>query len=290
MKLLSKPARQRLEAVAARIALSLFRALPVDAASGLGGWLARTIGPRLGVSAVARRNLGLAFPDKSAAEIDAIVVQVWDNMGRVVGEIPHIATLIAERVEVVGLDNVHRMRDDGKPGLFIGAHFGNWELAGALAGRENLDLTVVYRAANNPLVEDIYRQCRANAGSRQIRKGAEGAREILAVLRQGGHVGMLIDQKMNDGIAVPFFGRDAMTAPAAARFALKFRCPVSMLKVERLGGARFRMTFLPPLELPDSGDTHADTLTLTTRMTEQLEDWVRANPGQWLWLHRRWPE
>lgn len=290
MKLLPKPARQRLEALAARAALALFRALPVDAASGFGGWLARTVGPRLGVSRVARRNLARAFPDKSAAEIEAIVGEVWDNLGRVVGEIPHVPTLIAERVEVVGLENVHRLRDDGLPGLFVGAHFGNWELAGALAGREGFDLTVVYRAANNPWVEDVYRQCRSQAGSSQIRKGAEGAREILAVLRKGGHLGMLVDQKMNDGIAVRFFGRDAMTAPAAARFALKFRCPLSMLKVERLGGARFRMTFLPPLDLPDSGDIHADTQALTQAVTAQIEDWVRARPGQWLWLHRRWPD
>ncbi|MGE5477031.1 MAG: lysophospholipid acyltransferase family protein [Bacteroidales bacterium] len=290
MKLLSKPTRQRLEAVAARAALWLFRALPVDAASAVGGWLARTIGPRLGVSRVARRNLARALPDKNAAEIEAIVTQVWDNLGRVVGEIPHVGTLIRERVEVIGLEHVAHMRDDGKPGLFVGAHFGNWELAGALALRENLDLSVVYRAANNPWVEDVYRECRANAGSRQVRKGPEGAREILTILRQGGHVGMLIDQKMNDGIAVPFFGRDAMTAPAAARFALKFRCPVSMLRVERLRGARFRMTFMPPLDLPDSGDIHADTLTLTTRMTAQIEDWVRQDPGQWLWLHKRWPD
>lgn len=290
MKLLSKPARQRLEAVAARAALSLFRALPVDAASSFGGWLARTVGPRLKVSNVARANLARAFPEKRPDEIEAILAQVWDNLGRVVGEIPHIPTLIAERVEVVGLEHVRHMRDDGAPGLFIGAHFGNWELAGALAKREQLDLTVVYRAANNPWVEDVYREFRANAGTRQIRKGSEGAREILSELRQGNHLGMLVDQKMNDGIAVPFFGRDAMTAPAAARFALKFRCPVSMLKVERLGGARFRMTFLPPLQLPDSGDIHADTLALTTSMTAQIEDWVRQTPGQWLWLHKRWPD
>ena len=290
MKLLPKPARQRLEAGAVRAVLSLFRALPVDAASGFGGWLARSIGPRLKVSNVARANLARAFPEKSQAEIETIVADVWDNLGRVAGEIPHIPTLIAERVEVVGLETVTHMRTDGLPGLFIGAHSGNWELASALAKREGMDLTVVYRAANNPWVEDVYREFRTNAGTRQIRKGAEGAREILAELRQGGHLGMLVDQKMNDGIAVPFFGRDAMTAPAAARFALKFRCPVSMLRVERLDGARFRMTFLPPLELPDSGDIHADTLALTARMTAQIEDWVRRDPGQWLWLHKRWPE
>lgn len=290
MKLLSKSARQRLEALAARTILAVMGALPVDAASALGGGLTRTIGPWLKVSNVARRNLARAFPDKSPADIESIVKDVWENLGRVVGEFPHVKELMENRVEVVGLEYVHGLRDDGQCGLFVASHFGNWELAGALAVHEGLPLTVVYRAANNPWVEDIYRQCRANAGAGQIRKGPEGAREILTVLKHGGHLGMLVDQKMNDGIPVPFFGRDAMTAPAAARFALKFRCPMVVFKVERLKGAHFRMTMLPPMDLPDTGDLHADTLTVMTRLNAQIEQWVREQPGQWLWLHKRWPE
>jgi KDO2-lipid IV(A) lauroyltransferase len=290
LSLISKTTRQRLEGWVARATLAVMRALPVDVASALGGALTRTIGPRLKVSEMARRNLRRVFPDKNPAEIDAIVVEVWDNLGRVVGEFPHAKELIDNRVEVVGIEHVHTLRDDGLCGLFVSAHFGNWELAGALAGREGLDITLVYRAANNPWVEDLYRECRTNTGAGQIQKGSEGAREIMALLKRGGHVGMLVDQKMNDGIAVPFFGRDAMTAPAVARFALKFRCPVVMARVERVKGAHFRMVLSPPLALPDSGDSHADVLDLMTRMNREIEDWVRDKPGQWLWLHKRWPE
>jgi len=290
LKLFPKPARQRLEAAAAALLLAVFRALPVDAASGLGGWIARSIGPHLKVSDVARRNLARAFPDKDKAEIERIVVEVWDNLGRVVGEFPHIKTLMNSRVEVVGVENVHLLRDDGRCGLFVSAHFGNWELAGALAAREGFDITLVYRAANNPWVEDLYRRNRADAGAGQIQKGAEGAREIMAVLKAGGHIGMLVDQKMNDGIAVPFFGRDAMTAPAVARFAHKFRCPVVLARVERTHGAHFRMTIDPPLDLPTTGDAHADTVAAMALINREIENWIRAKPGQWLWLHKRWPD
>lgn len=290
MKLLPKPARQRLEAAAAASLLALFRALPVDAASGLGGFLARTVGPRLGVSRVARRNLSRAFPDKRPAEIEAIVGDVWENLGRVVGEFPHIHTIMRDRVEVIGLETVHQLRDDGQCGLFISAHFGNWELAGALAGREGFDLTLVYRAANNPWVEDLYRRNRADAGAGQIQKGSEGAREIMQVLKAGGHVAMLVDQKMNDGIPVPFFGRDAMTAPAVARFAHKFNCPVVLAKMERTRGAHFRMTIYPPMDLAATGDTHADNLATMTAINREIESWIRERPGQWLWLHKRWPD
>jgi Kdo2-lipid IVA lauroyltransferase/acyltransferase len=282
--------RYRLEALAARALLALMGALPVDMASGLGGLLCRAIGPHLKVSNVARRNLRLAFPEKTAAEIETIVGEVWDNLGRVVGEFPHIHEIMRDRVEVVGLENTHLLRAEGKGGLFISAHCGNWELNGALAVRENLPIALVYRAANNPWVEDLYRKGRNAASASQIAKGPEGAREIMAILKKGGHIGMLVDQKMNDGIAVPFFGRDAMTAPAVARFALKYKCPVVATKVERLRGARFRMTVFPPMEIPDTGDTHADMLTIMTAINRQIEGWIRERPGQWLWLHKRWPD
>jgi KDO2-lipid IV(A) lauroyltransferase len=287
----AKQLRQRLEALVAWAVWGVFKWLPVDAASGLAGGLARLVGPRLKVSRIARRNLARAFPAMTPAEIETVVAEVWDNLGRVAGEFPHVAWLAANRVEAVNLDVLHRLRDDGRPGLFVGAHLGNWELGPAMAFREGLPITLVYRAANNPWIEDLYRKGRgASAAERQIAKGPEGARDIMQVLRSAGHLAILVDQKMNDGIAVPFFGHEAMTAPAVARFAIKFDCPMVPVRIERLKGAHFRVTFHRPLELPRSGDVHADTLATMTAINAVLEEWISARPGQWLWLHRRWPE
>jgi KDO2-lipid IV(A) lauroyltransferase len=95
---------------------------------------------------------------------------------------------------------------------------------------------------------------------------------------------------MNDGIPVPFFGRPAMTAPALAQLALRFDCAIVPARVERLKGARFRLTVFPPLELPRTGNRHADTLAIMTRVNAILESWIRARPELWFWLHRRWPD
>ena len=100
---------------------------------------------------------------------------------------------------------------------------------------------------------------------------------------------MLIDQKLNNGIEAPFFGRPAMTAPALASFALKFRCPVFPVHVVREAPARLHVIFEPPMDLPDSGDKQADVLAMTTAANLILERWIRERPGAWLWLHRRWP-
>jgi KDO2-lipid IV(A) lauroyltransferase len=107
---------------------------------------------------------------------------------------------------------------------------------------------------------------------------------------RGGHLGLLNDQKLDNGIAAPFFGRDAMTAPALASFALKFRCPVFPVHVVREGPARLNVIFEAPIPLPDTGDKQADVLALTTTANAILERWIREVPGSWLWLHRRWPK
>jgi KDO2-lipid IV(A) lauroyltransferase len=123
-----------------------------------------------------------------------------------------------------------------------------------------------------------------------IPKGAVAARRAIAVLRRGTHLTMLADQKMNDGIPVPFFGRTAMTSSALASLALRFDCDVLPVRVERQGGARFRLTVFPRLPLPRSGDRHADVATLMARVNQILEEWIRDRPEEWFWLHRRWPD
>ncbi len=284
---------QALEAAALTLGYGLFSVLPLDAASGLGGWLARTIGPRLKVSNVAIHNLARAFPEKTDREIAAIVRGVWDNLGRVAAEFPHCAHMRIfedDRFTISGIEHVDHLRDDGAPGLFFTAHFGNWELSALAIVQQGLQLDIIYRAANRPSADRLVHFGRRWNKGKLIAKGSAGARQSIKTLRDGGHLGILPDQKMNDGIAVPFFGRDAMTAPALAQFALHFDCPVVPVRVERTNGARFHIRFYPPLDMPRTGDRQADVLALMTEVNRIIEGWIRERPDQWLWLHRRWPD
>jgi KDO2-lipid IV(A) lauroyltransferase len=268
--------------------------LPLDTASAIGGAVARTFGPYIGVTRRARRNLQRVFPEKSPAEIEAIIREMWDNLGRVAAEYPHLSRIAASKdkapIEVRGTEHVDAARARGKPVIFFSGHLGNWEINAVAARIYGFPAHLIYRPANNPWVEEIFRKGRGDIAAGLIRKGSEGAREVIRVLGLGEPVAMLIDQKMNDGIPVPFFGRDAMTAPALARLAFKFDCAVLPSQVERLGGAQFRVTVHPPLPLERSGDPRRDVLDLMTRANALLESWIRQRPGQWLWLHRRWPD
>jgi Kdo2-lipid IVA lauroyltransferase/acyltransferase len=285
--------RHRAEALAVWIVYLAIRTLPLDVASAIGGWLGRTFGPRLGPTRIARGNLSAAFPDKSSAEIEAIIRGMWDNLGRVAFEYPHLDRFRFfdgdGRIEVLGIERFDAMRDDGQPGIMFSGHLGNWELLGPAAAARGAPLNLVYRAPNNPRLQWLF-DLRRSGGANMLAKGADGAKQALKLLRNGAHFAMLVDQKMNDGVPAPFFGRDAMTAPALALFALRFRCPVLPARVERLGGARFRITVLPPMEFTWTGDRHADVLAAMTKVNAVIEQWIRERPEQWLWLHRRWPD
>ncbi|MFQ5984410.1 MAG: lipid A biosynthesis lauroyl acyltransferase [Alphaproteobacteria bacterium] len=283
-----------LEAFGVWLALKVFRQMPIDRASAVGGFLGRLLGPKLGVSRVAETNLARAFPEMSPEGRRRVLHGMWDNLGRVATEYAHLDKIQIYggdgRVDVVGAENVARLRDDGVGGIFFSAHFGNWEIASMGATQRGMPITHIYRAANNRLIERMLRRTRSVIEGSHHPKGAEGAKTLIKALARGEHLGMVVDQKMNDGIPVPFFGRDAMTAPALAQLALKFRCPVVPVRVDRLEGARFRLTVFSPMDLPNSGDRQADAVETMRRVNALFESWIRARPEQWLWVHRRWPD
>jgi KDO2-lipid IV(A) lauroyltransferase len=134
------------------------------------------------------------------------------------------------------------------------------------------------------------RQHALGPGVAMFAKGAHGARQAVQHINAGGSLGLLVDQKMNDGIAVPFFGTLAMTAPAMAQLALRHGLLIIPVHVVRLAPGRFRMVCDAPLAVPRTGNRAADTLAIASAMNLTLEGWIRADPASWLWLHRRWPK
>jgi KDO2-lipid IV(A) lauroyltransferase len=290
------PIQRRAGYIAQAVLLGLFlglcRLLPIDWASAMGGWIGRTVGPRMGQTRKALRNLQRAMPENSPAENARIIRGMWDNLGRTIAEYPHLPRICAQleggRVRVDGIENFYALAAHKGPGILFSGHFANWEIAPYLARKAGMSLGLVYRTPNNPWADRLitrFRDAPAN-----FAKGAQGARELFVYLKRGGRAGMLVDQKMNDGIPVPFFGRDAMTAPAIAQLGLRLGCMLAPAWTERLEGARFRIVVHPPLTLTPTGDRLADERALMVRVNQMLEEWIRTRPEQWLWLHRRWPD
>ncbi|MFC1672951.1 lysophospholipid acyltransferase family protein [Pseudomonadota bacterium] len=276
----------------AYLGVFVLRLLPFSWASALGGALASTFGPMLKKTKVARRNLKAAFPDKSEAEIDTIIREVWDNLGRTAFEFPLMDRFLsgrdAERITTEGRDDLSELMAGDKPVLFFGGHLGSWEVPPVLMAMRGYKVNSFYRAPNNPLLLKLFTS-RKNPGE-LIPKGAPGAKRAFTLLKKGEHLGILVDQKLNDGIPVPLFGRDAMTGTALAEFALRFDATIVPFHCVRLPGAKFKIIFEAPLEIEKTGDKKEDVRAIMVAANALLEDWIRENPGQWLWLHKRWPD
>lgn len=282
-----KNLRYRAEELLVRIFLLLFRVLSRKQASGICGAVCRFVGPRLKVSSVARENIALAFSGIAPAQTEEIVKETWENFGRGIGEFPYISRMSEEEflslIETEGLQNLEAAR--GRGAVFVTAHFGNWELLPRFLGMQGFPISLVYRPANNPYVNRIINSMRATHGTAIYPKGQKGMIAIAKALKSGGYPGILFDQKLNDGEKVPLFGRDAMTSTAPAGLAARFGAAMIPVRVERIGKTRYRVIISTPL-LPKPGEE----LSATLQLNRILEKWVSAKPGQWFWMHRRWPK
>ena len=272
--------RYILEALLLLLVLIISKILPVDWASNMGGWIGRTIGPRLAASRKARTNLKAALPD---ADADKIISGMWDNLGRVMMEYPHLRHIGRDRTEIVGGDILNQYKDT--PAIIFTAHLANWEVCPIAAmTQKDFKVSSVYRAPNNPFSDKMLHRARSLQNKLQtIPKSKTGMRNLVKALQENAHIGILIDQKYNEGIEADFLRHPAMTSPAFVQLAQKFNCPLIPLKIERINGTNFKMTILPPLDIQNKS-----VETVINEAHALLEEWIKDRPEQWLWLHRRW--
>ena len=273
---------------------SLASALPEKAALSLGrllGRLLHLVDTRH--RRVARENIAAAFPEKTPAEVATLTRQVYRHLGLLVVESLRIRKLLTggleNFVERPDLTEVHKANAAGKGLIVATAHIGNWEIAGHAASIMFAPLNAVARPLDNPLIEKYVDEMRKLTGQKILTM--EGAvRDMVAVLKSGGAVAILMDQDARrHGILVDFFGRPASTWPTAAMLSLKLGSPIVVGFVRRIGESfRYKLT-VDSVFLPEpTGDKEADVRNLTQKLTARLEARIRECPDQWFWVHRRW--
>ncbi|MCB1681683.1 MAG: lipid A biosynthesis acyltransferase [Alphaproteobacteria bacterium] len=287
-----KKIRYAVEAALLYSLFFIFRIIGPEKASAAGGWIGRTIGPHLAASRKAHRNIEKAFPGISEQRKDEIIRGMWDNLGRVIAEYPHLEKLSRDYTHIEGIENIQELLKSDQAAVFISAHFGNWEInCPALFTQLNKEIDLTYREPNNPWTAKLLNEARSLGGRlKGFRKGAESGRHILTSLREKRYLGILIDQKYNEGLSVPFFGHPSMTNPIFVQLAQRYKCPLVPAKVERIQGCKFKGTIVPPLKTHDEQGNPLPVEEVIISAHAILESWIRERPEQWLWLHRRWPE
>jgi len=282
----------RLEAVGFQALFAFLRLLGVERASALGGWLLRTLGPLTGTQKTVMRNLRIAFPEMPPDRREALAREQWDRTGRTFAELAVMDQLTPAggRVEVVGMERLHALRDSGRPAVLISGHLANFEVMAAVIMASGVPCQVTYRAANNPYVDAQIRKSRERYGIRLFAPKGDGTRDLMAGMKRGGSIALLVDQKYNQGPEVEFFGQPVNASPGAARLALKFGTVMQPLSVVRLPGARFRVTAHEPITVRETEDKAAAVLAGIQAANRFVEDRVREVPEDWFWVHKRWPD
>jgi len=240
------------------------------------------------------RNLAFAFgPELSPEERERIARAVFRHFVRFAWEAMELLlaplSYIRRRVVLVGHENLDEALTQGRGAIAITAHAGNWEYTVVGYGLKVRPVTVVAREMKHPWGRFLGRRLRERGGNQMINK-QRGLKDILAHLRRNRVVGIVIDQNTTTegGLLVDFFGKPARTTPVAALLARHRDIPVLPVFSRRLPDGRHLLVFFPPIPMEKSQDPEADIRRHLQEQTLAVEAWVRTEPTQWLWLHRRW--
>ena len=287
-----KKTRYILEYILFLTVIKICQFIGLKRASYMTGWLARMIGPWTKKSHIAQHNLKSAFPLLCDQDIAHIISRMWDNLGRVFGEYPYLSDIAKSHVKIENEHILDCLKESDKPAIFISAHLGNWEISGpALLKQLGISISPVYRAPNNPYIEKMIKDFRSlNGLMNSFPKSPSGNREMIKALKNGQHIAIIFDQKYNQGIPLPFFHDDASTSTAFADLAIKFDCPIIAGQIIREKGCDFRLVLHGPIDMRDNNGHTKKSHDIVHDMNQLLEQWIKDNPEQWLWVHRRWPD
>lgn len=255
----------------------------------LGGLLS-TLHPRSGV---ALRNLQAAYPESDEAWRRQILGKLYEHIAWSTAEYFALQRNPEEVLQWFSPGRGVELLDDyaaRKKGLIVlTAHLGNWELlAGWLAGR-GYPIHSIVRRHDDPLMEEMTEAHRRRVGLVTISKN-EHMKKVVDLLRKGAFVGILADQKASppEGIMAPFFGIPSLTYVGAAALGILARVPVVPVASWRKEPFRHEIVASAPLCVPQGMARSEIISKMTEEANLRIEEFVRQNPEQWLWLHRRW--
>ena len=244
---------------------------------------------------IALENLKAAV-ERGAISIDEppekVIKSNFRNLGKSFVEVLKIYYGLGERiirdVEISGAEHLRAAQEEGKGVIFVTGHCGNWELNALVFSRRLSRVNVVARPIDNPYVNRIVERTREKYGNRVIyKKGA--LKKILSCLRKGDVVGILMDQSVvpAEGVVTEFLGKKDYTTKMPAIIARKTDCPVIPAFIKRTsGGHLIEIHEAVKLDAGLSGE--AAVLNDTVRFSAYVEEYIRSNPAEWLWIHRRW--
>lgn len=285
-----------LEYNAVKLALYLTGIFSVKNSTKFTSFFAKIIGKRLSVNKLAYKNIKNSLKILNDKEIKIVIDQMWDNLGRIIGEYYHISKTPIDKITNFvnfpekSIKNINLIKEysknNKKGGIIFSGHIGNWEVGPKSFLYHGLKIKTVYRPLNNPKVEDLTANLR---GTALIKKSTSGNREIIKSINNGEFVIILADQRSGDGELIKFFNEEALTTLSIARIALKYDIPLIPARSIRINkSSKFIVDVEEPVLFKKTDDLNIDIRNLTLKINHYLEKWIKEYPSQWFWVHNRW--
>ena len=280
------------EAIVVWSLVGLIRLLPLQGAYRICNTLLRGLKPMLPFTSRILRNLSIAFPDLSAHQLERLASAVCGNLGSAMVDLVLAGRIWAERdrrFEFVTEEGLDLTSYRGRPVVMVVAHIGAWQLGLFVAAQYDLKLTSVYAPEENPYLRGLLMRLRSKIPVRWVSR--DGCmRQLTKELRKGHAVGYATDTRSGSSELVEFFGMTMAANSSAARLALNNQCDLIPVRVERLPGARFRVTACRPIRPADPGAQSRDEpRQMTAELFRHFEAWIKGDPAQWICFSRFWP-
>jgi KDO2-lipid IV(A) lauroyltransferase len=229
---------------------------------------------------------------QTSSDPESIIKQNFGNLGKSLVEIVKInyglGNQIINHVEIIGIENYEKIREKGNGIVPIIGHCGNWELMAIALSKKLTKINVIARPQNNLYVNRIIERTREKYGNHIIyKKGA--LKNIFSSLKRNEVVGILMDQSVvkAEGVIIEFLGKKASTMKIPALIARKTGATVLPAFIRRTNGGHI-IEIGEEVELDKSPDLDTAVLNDTINFTSYIEEYIRQNPAEWLWMHRRW--
>jgi len=271
----------------------LFKVIGIKLSSNLSCKIFIFLGPLIRSSKKISENLKIVFPEISNSEKNSIIKNMWCNYGRTLAEYMHLNFLYKNKNNNIILKNIEKfeeLKSLNKPILFFSGHFANFELLAMYIVKNGFELSALYRPLNNfflnPLMEYLRKKhiCKDQIPKSIPGKGKHGTRELINRIKQKKNIALMIDQKVNEGVKIKLFNRDAHTINIPAQLALKHGYILQPISIKRTGDINFEITVEDHIKILNDDDEK----TITQRLNKKLEQMILNNPNQWIWTHKRW--
>ena len=232
-------------------------------------------------------NLRLVFPELAAGDRRAIRSAMADNFGRTFAEILGNADFHNQGFWIppepgAGVDAIEAAGSLGTGAVLVTGHFGQWEAGRAWMRSRGVVCAGVYRPVRDPGLNAVYLENLQFGGTPIFGRDRRAVRGMVGHVARGGIVAILTDQYRRDAATLDFIGQPAPTALLPAELALKFDVPViPIYGIRQPDGLHVQVAVEAPIP-------RATAAEMMQAVNDSLAARVRAHPGQYYWLHRRW--